>query len=262
MDIERVKLHEVKELEPLVLSTLEQIEEGLKPLDNQISIGEQGRPDILAVDSDGSLSILELKSVPAGTPALEQVVRYYDWFSENISLISRPFPDINPLNSIRIFIVATDFNDEIVRLSKYLDLDITLIRVIPVKEKKKKDIGIIYESIELERRDENISEFRSIEDIISYITDEQTKKEFIEVTKSLSEKGIDLSPWKGGKKLWIECKVKGEDIGYLQTRRKFFRCQYYNQEKEEYIWPPVKCYTFDEWSNEVLDYFTKSMKDD
>ncbi|VAW65119.1 hypothetical protein MNBD_GAMMA08-2508 [hydrothermal vent metagenome] len=261
MDIERVKLHEVKELEPLVLSTLEQIEEGLKPLDNQISIGEQGRPDILAVDSDGSLAILELKSVPAGTPALEQVVRYYDWFSENISLISRPFPEINPLNSIRIFVIATEFNEEIVRLSKYLDLDISLIRVIPVKEKKKKDVGILYESIELERRDENISEFRSIEDIISYITDEKTKSEFSKVLTSLTEQGIELSPWKGGKKLWIECRHKGEDVGYLQTRRKFFRCQYYNQEKEEYIWPPVKCYTHEEWKSNVLPYFIESIKD-
>jgi len=261
MEIEKVKLHEVRELEPLVISSLEQIEEGLKPLDNQISIGEQGRPDILAVDSDGSLVILELKSVPAGTPALEQVVRYYDWFSENISLISRPFPDINPLNSVRIFIVATDFNDEVARLSKYLDLDISLIRVIPVKEKKKKDIGILYEYIELDRRDENTIEFRSMKDIISYITDEQTKKEFIKTTKSLEEKGVDLSPWKGGKQLWIECKYKGEDIGYLQTRRKFFRSQHYNQEKEDYIWPPIKCFTYAEWSDNCLDHFIKSIED-
>ena len=59
MDLQRIDLHEVSELEPLVISNLAKIEDGLKPLDHQLTIADSGRPDIFGVDANGALALLE-----------------------------------------------------------------------------------------------------------------------------------------------------------------------------------------------------------
>ena len=255
MKLERVNLHEVRELEPLVLATLSEVETGLVALDNQLSAGDSGRPDVLASDSEGALVILELKSVQATDAALSQVLRYYEWFNRNSGMVSRVFPNVNPQCNIRLFIVAPDFSDDLLRLSKYIDLEISLIRCTPLRDSVSQELGIVYELIDNERRDDGPSAFRSLEDIVNNISDLGVKSEFQKVLEELKSKGVDLVPYKGGKYLWIECRYNGEDIGYLQTRKKFFRSQHYNSESEEYIWPPVKCFSFSEWKKYSQQFF-------
>jgi len=160
MDLNKTQVNEVQEMEPMVLNDLSKIEDGLIALDNQISLGESGRPDILAVDADGSLVVIELKSVPAGTDALEQSLPFYEWFSENIPLLARPFPQINPQNYVRVLLIAPEFNDGLIRVAKYLDIEIVLILSIPLKDKETGNIGIYYEYIDLERADESTVELR------------------------------------------------------------------------------------------------------
>ncbi len=67
MKLVKVRLDEVGELEPQVLASLGSLEEGLQPLSNQLGIGGAGRPDILAVDADGTLVVIEIKADTAGS---------------------------------------------------------------------------------------------------------------------------------------------------------------------------------------------------
>jgi len=262
MKIERANLKEVSELEPLVKETISEIEDGLEVLDNQISIGESGRPDILAIDSNQALTIIELKSIPAGVNAVVQIIGYYEWFVSNLALFTKPFPNINSDQGIRLIIIAPHFSQETIQLAKYLDLDISLVQYTAIKNIETKDIGIIYEDIDVSPEEGPGVSFRSIEDIEKYFSDETLLEEFKKVISELKELGIEISPYKGGKNFWIECKYKNEDIGYFQPRRRYFNCQIYDEENEKYIWPPIQLKTYDEWAKQCKGYFVECVEEE
>jgi RecB family endonuclease NucS len=60
--ITEIEIKEKNVLEPMLVQDLEQIEQGLKFIGRQLPT-VSGPLDILAVDSDGALVIIELKSV-------------------------------------------------------------------------------------------------------------------------------------------------------------------------------------------------------
>ena len=115
MRLSKIRLREVSELEPLLIRQLSEVEAGLELLQNQLGIGEPGRPDIIAMDADGGLVLVELKSDPASVGALLQALRYRDWLSENRLLLARVYPRLKPDRPVRVFIAAPDFDDEISR---------------------------------------------------------------------------------------------------------------------------------------------------
>ena len=252
MQIEKAKLKEVSELEPLVKKTINGIEDGLEFLDNQISIGDSGRPDILAIDRNKALTIIELKSDSADMSAIVQIIGYYEWFVANIALFSRSFDNINLDQSIRLMIVAPDFLQETVRLTKYLDLEISLVRYAAIKNIETNDIGIIYEDVDISPEKGPEVLFRSIEDIEKYFSNEVLLEEFKKVTSELERLGIEITPYQGGRNHWLECKYKNEYIGYLQSRRKYFNCQKYNKDER---WPSIRLETYDEWEKQCKEYF-------
>lgn len=260
MRIEKASLKEVTELEPLVKDTISNIEEGLEVLDNQINIGETGRPDILAVDSNKALTIIELKSVTAGVNAVTQIIGYYEWFVSNFALFAKPFPNINSDEGIRLMVIAPQFSLETIQLSKYLDLDISLIKYTAIKNVESKDIGILYEDIDISPEGGPGVSFRSIDDIEKYFSDESMLSEFKKVISELKELDIEIVPYKGGKNYWIECKYKNEDIGYFQPRKRYFNCQIYEEENEKYMWPPIQLKTYDEWVKKCKDYFVECVE--
>ena len=247
MKLEKVHLSEVAELEPLVKETLHDAEEGLQVLDNQIQIGDQGRPDIIATDFNQALTIIELKSITAEVGALSQIIRYYEWFVNNLPLFARPFPQISLQEQIRLIIIAPSFSDDIIRISKYLDTNIDLIKYTSVKNEKTGEIGILYENIEISPEQGPGVLFRSIEDIVKYFSSVDMNDEFTKVIEDLKESGIEVRPYKGGKHYWIECRHNEEDIGYFQPRQRYFNCQTYDEDKEDYIWPPIRLKSYEEW---------------
>ena len=251
MKLTRKHLAEVSKLEPLVIETLDQLEKGLKPLDNQISIGDAGRPDILAVDQNGTFTILELKSVTADNDAISQGICYYEWFLPNIGLVARTFPKVKPKNGIRLIYIAPDFNDETRNLVKYLDLDVTLVKYIGLENNKTKDIGIVYEILELEPVQMSDT-FSSVDDIIDYITEPGTKSEFQKILDDLKKHDIKIQPWKGGRSNWIECVFDNEIIAYFQTRRKFVNCQTWEEQTEDYS-DSKRISTYKQWTKECKD---------
>lgn len=262
MDLIKIHLSEVSELEPLVISSLEKIEEGLKPLEHQLSIGTSGRPDILAVDINvnGALVLLELKSNTADTSAIGQNIRFYEWFAQNLALVARPFPTVKPDEGIRLFIIAPNFDEDAIRVAKYLDLDISLVKYIGLKNKRTEEVGLVFEKLELEPVEGPGAELRSMEDIVSYFVDKSLLDDFRKVLEDLNKAGIECRPYKGGKNYWIECIFEGNDVAYLQPRQRYFNCQVYDDNAEKYIWPPRRMESYDQWVKECRDEIVKYTK--
>src|SRR5262245_20317563 len=96
MRLRTVRLKEVSELEPMVIQQLDEIEEGLQLLQNQLGVGEPGRPDVIGIDADGALVLFELKADSAGEGALLQALRYHEWLTDKRALLARVYPQVRP----------------------------------------------------------------------------------------------------------------------------------------------------------------------
>lgn len=255
MNLVKTHLHEVQELEPLIINDLQKIEEGLKLLENQMTIGKSGRPDVLAVDRNGALVLFELKSVASDLSAISQIIRYYEWFIRNLALLSRPFPEVDPLKDIRLFIVAPEFCEDVTRVIKYIDLNIELVRYISLKNQKTDEIGLVFEPMELAALKKPEVAFRSIDDIVSYFIDKSLIEEFKKILFDLDEEGIEYKPWKGGRNYWIECYFNGETVAYLGARQRHITCQIYDSEKDN--WPGIKLLSYEEWVKKCKSEISK-----
>lgn len=199
MDLHHIELKEVSELEPLVIEKIEKLEKGLQVLDNQLTIEEYGRPDIFAVDSENSFVLIELKSVKAGSETISQILRYYEWTNQNLALIARTFPKIKNISAIRLFIIAPDFDDGLIRIVRYLELDINLIKYITLENTKTQETDLIFEFLELESIKRSTSSFKSIDDIINYISDNNIAEEFKKCLSELETLNIEVVPFNSGK---------------------------------------------------------------
>jgi len=61
------------------------VEDGLRPLQEEKSLGEAGFTDIIAEDKDGDFIVIELKRVPASKDAVMQLERYLDTLRKRIN---------------------------------------------------------------------------------------------------------------------------------------------------------------------------------
>lgn len=256
MKLVKKHLSEVHELEPLVIETIEEIEEGLTVIENQLSMGNSGRPDILAIDDEGTFTIIELKSVRASLEALSQCIKYYEFFIANIESMARTYKEIKPKNGIRLILIAPEFDDNIKRVSKYIDLYISLVRYIGMENSKTKEIGIVYEDLDIEPIQQELT-FKSIEDILDYFNAENVRADLEKILNELLEKNVKSRPFNGGKRNWIECYMNKDDvICYFRTRQKFFLCQTWNEKEEDWN-KPERVFSYDEWVKNHKKYIYK-----
>src|SRR5512143_2061677 len=126
--VKAVSVREKEELEPLLVANPEIIEDGLKVLTHQHPT-DSGPLDILAVDSDGTLVVIELKN-EAAEEHLDQGLRYYDWCHQNISWIANAYSSkakINAEATPRLMLVAPAFTETVKRIAKYVDAELDLI---------------------------------------------------------------------------------------------------------------------------------------
>lgn len=121
MKAKALTLPREQELETMLVSHLDIIEDGLTLLAHQHPT-DSGPLDILAVDSDGTLVVIELKN-EASEGHLDQGLRYYDWCRQNISWIVAAYASkakINTDASPRLMLVAPAFTDTVKRIAKYI----------------------------------------------------------------------------------------------------------------------------------------------
>jgi RecB family endonuclease NucS len=79
-------LHVTEEqMKQAILMVPSLVETGLKPLQEEKSLGEAGFTDIVAEDKNGNFVIVELKRVPASKDAVMQLQRYLDTLRKRIN---------------------------------------------------------------------------------------------------------------------------------------------------------------------------------
>src|ERR1051325_3012109 len=150
-------------------------------------------------------------------------------------------------------LIAPDFDESVMRVAAYLNLDLELFKYTAVQEESTKQLGLVCESIEIERASEELTTIRSIDDILDYCNDESVKSALKKIIAYLESKGCELKPYKGGKNRWIECMLKDEEICYFQPKKKWFRFQCWDGLKEGWM-RPKQIKTFKQWESECKPY--------
>lgn len=261
MRLTEVTLDEVRELQPLVVAHLDALEAGLRSVTGQLPVGPAGRPDVLAVDTAGGLAVIELKAVEAGTDALVQLCRYYDWLSQNVALVARPFPEFRPDQGVRSMLVAAGFSPEALVLARYLQesLSLSLWHCQALRNSDSGQVGIAFREVDIPPARTQYPKFRSVEDIVAYITDAQAKAAFGRVVAELRDAGATMELESGGRyRSVVFNNAPDTPVAYLQARQRFFRCWTPSNDGEN--WPVYRCSTYDDWMRQCRNAIYRQIK--
>jgi hypothetical protein len=140
--------------------------------------------------------------------------------------------------------VAPSFDDTVLRVARYVNLNLELIKYTAFQDMDSQNIGIHFETIECEPPQES-GALRSAEEILEYSDDEPIKSELLKIVNYLKERGCELRPYKGGKSRWIEFVFMKEGVFWLKPLKKWIRFQYKEYATEK--WPVKTFYSFSEW---------------
>ncbi|MGB9615325.1 MAG: endonuclease NucS domain-containing protein [Fervidobacterium sp.] len=216
--IKEIKVDE-KELEKLLLDNPESIEEGMKILGHQVPT-DSGPLDILAIDSDGILTVIELKS-EIDDKQLDQGVRYYDWARSNIEWISRSYSNKVDVNQEpRLILIAPSFSENLKKVAKYVDVSLDLMEyhVIQISDGEK---DVLCTPIEIEMRPEPLV-IPTKEEHLKHIENVSIKQLCEECLKQLEEKKIEVRPIEN---YWFSIWYGGKRFMYLGCKKRFFVCE-------------------------------------
>src|ERR1035441_7216744 len=217
------------QLEDLVRQAPDNLEEGLRYIDHQRRTSENGRLDVLMVDSANSLVIAELKIVEEDT-MLTQGIDYYDDLDKTIEGIARIYKDfkIDPKQGIRLFLIAPSFSITLLNRCKHIDIDISLFTYRCIQLDDSKEIIPIFTAVNLPSQPKVIEEKKHIPDILAYITDQKTRERAQKLLDEIQswDKGIFLEPIKYS----ISMKFNNRVFAYLDPRRKNFNISTYDNE--------------------------------
>lgn len=217
-----------KELEDLIRQGSDLIEEGLVYIDHQ-RITDRGPLDILFVDSAKALVVAELKIVEDDT-MLVQGIDYYDYVSRNIEALARVYKefDVDPRQSVRLFLIASSFSVSLLNRCKWIDIPISLFTHKCIQFEDSEEIIPILSEVTIPSLPE-APEVHSIEDRLNYITNpdvRRTVEEFLSEIKSWDEARILFEPTKDS----ISLKISGRVFSYIHPRRKHFLVATYDNE--------------------------------
>jgi hypothetical protein len=182
-------------LESIIRKDPAKVEPGLVIITDQKSTGV-GRLDLLGVDSEGVLTLIELK-VARDEGQLQQALNYYDWVLQSIDFIrdayrqrleqhKRQIKDLWP----RIILVAPDFDRELLTAAKYVreDVDVKFLRYRTFNINGKKELVTFL--IELGEIKEIEEKPKTIHDFLEYIGDSSVAQTFnmaLEIFAKLSD---------------------------------------------------------------------------
>lgn len=216
--VKAVSVREKEELEPLLVANPDVIEDGLQVITHQHPT-DSGPLDILAVDSEGTLVVIELKN-EASDSHLDQGVRYYDWCRQNISWICSAYTNetqINPEATPRLMLIAPSFTETVRRIAKYVEIELDLIEYHAF-ENEKGEKGLICTAIDYGQPPVP-PEIPTIEKKMEYFQSDKVKDIFKSVLDELAAKQIEIKPIHG---LWISFWYKGKRFMYMAPKRSFF----------------------------------------
>ena len=198
MPLKEARIRDESELESILIKNPEQIEEDFKIITHQRKAYGQDRIDILGVDSQGILTIIELKVIQ-DINQLRQALTYYDWVVERgLYWISDAYKHKLESTNLtkrlpQIFLVAPDFDEKMIREAKYIrdDIKIRLFRYLVFEIEGNKEVKLV--EVSVPKLSALESEPMTIDDNINYIDDEAVRKIFkltMQKIKAIDEKNI------------------------------------------------------------------------
>jgi len=230
--VKKYKAVEVSEteLEDLIRQDSELIEEGLRYIDHQ-RYTDQGRLDILMVDSGNALAVGELKVVE-DDGMLIQGLDYYDYASNNIERIARLYKDFNidPSQPIRLILIAPSFSVSLINRCKWIDVPISLFTYKCIVPDGSKDTVPVFIETTIPSAPEVFQAY-NLGDRLKYITDREANRmvdELIKEIQSWDPSKIVIEPTKTD----ISLKVSGRVFSYIGPRRKYFIVYTYDGERK------------------------------
>lgn len=137
--------------------------------------------------------------------------------------IKNAYPEYEIRNETpRLILIAKNFPNEVVTLAKYISGTITKVDLYSYKAVKiGEKVEIICNDFPIPLKPEIIEKPKKPEEIISYIKNEEVKKECIKVReyiKNVFVKNIEESPTKYS----LTYKYKGKNVCQIDPRRDFF----------------------------------------
>jgi len=205
-----------KELEQLLVDDPGCIEEGMQVLERQVPT-DTGPLDILATDSDGVLSIIELK-VTLDEGQLAQGLRYYDWARINLEGIARHYPSKVDVNQEpALILIAPAFSQNLIRIARYLDVTLNL-KQYRVLEMPGGEREVVCTSVEVPEKPGPVR-IPTHELNLAYIQSGQVRTVCEKAIGELGEMGVQLRPKQN---YWFSCWHRGKRFMYLGCKKKFF----------------------------------------
>jgi len=204
-------------LEDLVRQHVDKLEEGLRYVHHQKSLGA-GRLDMLLADSGDSLVVAELKVIE-DDGMLFQALGYYDQVSSNLEAFAARLystESIDPTQPVRLFLIAPSFSQSLIARCKWIDVPLSLYT---------------YKCIQLDGSTETIPVFSDQafppqpeplpvpSDPLDYITDAEVRATADDLLKEIASWDTDkvvVEPIKYA----ISLKVSGRVFAYLSPGRK------------------------------------------
>lgn len=248
------------ELEERLLNSPDLIEEGFKLLINQRRTSpHKKRLDLLGVDSNGTLTVIELK-IKEDKDQLPQAIEYFDWLLERgISFFRDYFSEEKIENKTpRIILVAPEYSDRTIKLSKYIseNIEISLKKYFVFEIKGEKYIKLYDEKIpsiyEIEQPP------ATLEDHINYFTDKKVKTVFkntVDKILNLDEEKVRISllPYR----INFIHTSSGLKFAELYRRKKYFMANW----KEPDAWYSINEIKTEEEIDEIInDNIKKAME--
>lgn len=239
-------------------------------LDNQIKTPPTDhRIDMLCVDSQGVLTIIELK-VNSDEHQMEQTVMYYDWVLSNLDWIKNAYKNLCIKNEIkitaeppRIILVAKHFPNKVLTLAKYFDesgisrVDLYTYKAVLVESKKE----IICNEYPLPDVPIIPDKPKTSEQILKHIKDDKVRKECNKVREYIVslDSDIEESPTKN----YLTYKFKNRNLCEIKPRANSFLFGWRNIEND---WTKERGITSFEKVREIIhlsgnvEDFYKSLK--
>jgi len=253
MALTEVKVNNEAELESILVMDANQIESGFLVLSHQKKTDGTDALDILGIDSEGVLTVIELK-VKKDRNQLKQSLKYLDyimnqgldWFRDAYKSLlgDRIIQDTFP----QIMLIAPDFDEEMLIEAKYIreDLSIRLYRFKSYIVSEKKEI-VLFE--------ENISPVKLIEekpwkyeDNLNYIKDTDVKEKFRILSQAV--KKLDANIQEKLDRYVVRYFINGNKICDLHVKQKYINVEF--KTKDESKWNILNQIKSDEQFEESL----------
>ena len=220
-----MSLNETKELEPLIIESLDSIETGLTYCGNQINLGDYGRLDILAKGKNGDFVIIELKTESVDSAIVFQSLKYHRAISTKIDDFKRVY-NVDGSPEIRIVCIATHFKPDVFDIYENYDFKVNM-KFIEYHETGDNE-KILLDHIN--RYDRKVKTFNlyNREGIINGLKEDRLRTTFMKTLDFLNDKGFIEVCHTGNKVIdFYRCDEEtGEKVMVyrFETVANFFKC--------------------------------------